>query len=145
VVARVVSVGYEGLALDELVALLVDAGVEVLVDVRLNAVSRRPGFSKTKLAAALAAAGIEYRHERSLGNPVDNRDRFRRGDPSAWQRMRDRVAREGHDAAERVADLAVHRCVALLCVERDDAICHRRIVSDHVRAMHPDVLVVNPR
>ena len=39
--------------------------------------SRKRGFSKTSLTAALAAAGIGYRHETELGNPPENRDAFR--------------------------------------------------------------------
>ena len=60
------SVGYEGRDLDEFVRLLRAHGVTVLLDVRLNAISRKPGFSKTRLTAALADAGIRYRHARAL-------------------------------------------------------------------------------
>lgn len=54
--ARVVSIGYEG----KTVAQLLAQDVKVLVDVRLTPLSRKPGLSKTKLAEALRAAGIDY-------------------------------------------------------------------------------------
>ena len=57
--------------------------MSVLVDVRLNAVSRKSGFSKKRLTQALKDAGIEYVHEKDLGNPQDNRDSFRNGDGEA--------------------------------------------------------------
>ncbi|MDQ3504076.1 MAG: DUF488 domain-containing protein [Actinomycetota bacterium] len=53
----------------------------MLLDVRLNAISRKPGFSKKRLTAALAAVGIGYRHARALGNPRDNREPFHSADP----------------------------------------------------------------
>lgn len=40
------SVGYEGRDLSDFVELLQENGVTVLLDVRLNAISRKPGFSK---------------------------------------------------------------------------------------------------
>lgn len=43
------SVGYEGRSLDELVNELHEHRVTVLLDVRLNAISRKPGLSKTRL------------------------------------------------------------------------------------------------
>jgi hypothetical protein len=51
--------------------------VTLLLDVREPPLSRRKGFSKTPRAAALAAAGIEYRHERTLGVPRALRRRLR--------------------------------------------------------------------
>ena len=76
----VLSVGYEGRTLGDLVGLLVDHGTTLLLDVRLNAISRKPGLSKSALRAGLAGAGIGYRHARALGNPQDNREPFRSGD-----------------------------------------------------------------
>ena len=68
VVGRIYSVGYEGLTIHGLVERLQQSRIEVLVDVRVNPHSRRPGFSKKKLSESLAAAGIGYRHEPLLGN-----------------------------------------------------------------------------
>ena len=89
---RIYSVGYEEMTLDGMVDRLASERVSVLVDVRLNPSSRRPGFSKTKLSETLAAAGISYVHEKELGNPQDNRDAYRSGDISARERMRSIVA-----------------------------------------------------
>ena len=59
---------------------LQNAGVKLLVDVRAVAASRRPGFSKTQLAAGLDERGIGYVHLRDLGTPKEGRDAARGGD-----------------------------------------------------------------
>ena len=43
----IVSIGYEKRSIEDLIDLLVDNAVELLVDVRLNPISRKKGFSKT--------------------------------------------------------------------------------------------------
>lgn len=70
------SLGYQGLSIDEYIDALQKRNVDVAVDVRLNAISRKPGFSKTKLSQALKDSGIEYLHLRELGSPKDNRAGF---------------------------------------------------------------------
>ncbi|MBF6074268.1 DUF488 domain-containing protein [Nocardia beijingensis] len=84
-----VSIGYEGKTVGDLVAQLVEQGVEVLVDVRLTPLSRKPGLSKTRLAESLAAVGIGYVHHRALGNPKSNREGFRAGEPESRARYHD--------------------------------------------------------
>jgi uncharacterized protein (DUF488 family) len=69
VAGRIYSVGYEGMTLQGLVDRLVAAHVAVVIDVRLNPTSRRPGFSRRRLAEGLSSAGIDYVHEKELGNP----------------------------------------------------------------------------
>lgn len=76
-----ISVGYEGRRIDEFVGDLRAREVTVVADVRLNAVSRRHGFSKTALREVLEAAGITYVHLRGLGNPRNNRAGFHASDP----------------------------------------------------------------
>ena len=95
------------------------AGVTLLVEVRWNPVSRKPGWSKRSLRAALEAAGIEYRHERALDNPPDHRVSFRRGDGDTGRpRMREILSNGSGPALRRLADDAAARRVAVPCVER---------------------------
>lgn len=63
------TIGYEGAALDDFMRILKAAKVDVLLDVRELAMSRRKGFSKTALGGALTDAGIHYRHEKQPGHP----------------------------------------------------------------------------
>lgn len=61
------SAGYEGRDIDSFVAALVDSHIGVVADVRLTPISRKKGFSKTRLGDALAEAGIKYTHLRGPG------------------------------------------------------------------------------
>src|SRR3712207_5356727 len=114
---------------EPLVAELEAAGIERLIDVRFRPQSRRPGMSKTRLAARLAEAGIAYEHRRALGTPADLRALYRAGRiEEAAAGYRRHV--EQH-AADELDDLAAEiggggpRTV-LLCLEADPARCHRR-------------------
>jgi len=130
------GIGYQGSTLDAFVADLVASRIDLVVDVRLNAISRQSGFSRRALSGALERAGIAYRHEPTLGNPPENRARFRRGDPEAVALMRTRVATAGAEAVARLAADSSVRQVAVLCIERDEEGCHRRVVLDAVRSEH---------
>jgi uncharacterized protein (DUF488 family) len=137
-----ITVGYEGRSAAELVATLTEAGVTVLADVRLTPSSRKPGLSKTGLAAALAAAGIEYLHLPALGNPRDNRQPFRHGDPASRERFEELLGTPPAQAAlaELESRIPGER-VALLCFERDAGRCHRQLVSDQLRGRDPRLAV----
>src|SRR5436190_8037431 len=78
-VMRIFTIGYEGATMDEFLAVLKAAGVERLIDVRALPLSRRPGFSKSPLRAALEQAGIEYVHLKALGTPAEGRAAARAG------------------------------------------------------------------
>jgi uncharacterized protein (DUF488 family) len=67
---NVLTIGYEGAALEDFLSTLKRARVSLLLDVREIALSRRKGFSKSALSAALSSFGIDYRHERALAGEV---------------------------------------------------------------------------
>jgi uncharacterized protein (DUF488 family) len=126
-----VSIGYEGRDIDSLVADLRAQSVTVVADVRQNAVSRKPGFSKRRLREHLASAGIDYVHLAALGNPRDNRVAFRARDPAARERYRELLRRpEAQAALDDITRLAQVGVVALLCYEADADTCHRSLVID---------------
>lgn len=133
------GIGYEGNTLEELVDQVQKQGATVLVDVRLNAISRKRGFSKTALAAGLEAAGITYLHRPQLGNPRENRagyghDAFSDVGRAARAQYSEHVGTEAGDAAlEELAQLATTTRVAVLCFERSELHCHRREVLNAVR------------
>ncbi len=70
---EVATIGYQGTTVQDFLRTLKKAKVDLVVDVRAVASSRLPGFSKSRLAANLAEAGIDYEHLRSLGTPADGR------------------------------------------------------------------------
>lgn len=142
VTSALVSVGYEGRSVDDLVQRLKLERVQVLVDVRLTPLSRKPGLSKTKLAEALRSEGIEYVHHRALGNPKDNRDGFRSGTSESRKRFREVLGSDAAtDALAHVVELLDGGVVALLCFERDHSTCHRDLVAEQVKVVSPNVEV----
>jgi uncharacterized protein (DUF488 family) len=128
----VLGVGYQGRDLDAFIAGLVDRGVTRVVDVRLTPISRKPGFSKTALRAALAEAGIAYEHRRELGNPKANRAGFA-GPAAELARARAVYAAllSTEEAARSLDELRARtrrELVALLCFEADERRCHRQVI-----------------
>lgn len=139
-----VTIGYEGKTVGDLVATLIEQKVRILVDVRLTPLSRKPGLSKTKLSEALSAEGIDYVHHRALGNPKDNRAGLRAGTPESLARYRDVLdSTAASDALAHVCKLMDGGSVALLCFEHDSAECHRNIVVDRLLEARPDAAVVH--
>lgn len=139
-----VSIGYEGKSIDDLVCLLLRERVWALVDVRLTPLSRKPGLSKTKLAESLSAVGIRYVHHRALGNPKDNRAGFRAGESESLARYREilRTA-AATDALAHVCELLGDGVVALLCFEHNHAECHRDVVANWLLRARPNASVVH--
>ena len=124
-------IGYEASSPADFDQALADAGVEVVVDVRAVALSRRAGFSKTALSARLKAQGLEYLHLRGLGDPKEGREAARAGDYDRFvavfsAHMQTSVAQA--DLSQLVL-LAQTQRVALLCYEADPTACHRSIVA----------------
>ena len=78
------TIGYEKALLKDVLAALTKAGVATLIDVRDRPISRRPGFSKRQLAAAIEDAGMHYVHLKALGTPPEGRLANRRRE---WDRF----------------------------------------------------------
>ncbi|MCQ4045892.1 DUF488 family protein [Streptantibioticus rubrisoli] len=138
------STGYEGRTIESFVAALVEAEVQAVVDVRLTPISRKPGFSKTRLSVALADVGIAYRHLRELGNPKDNRAPFWEGRLAEGRSGFRRVLQsaEANTQLDELVELAQRSRVAVLCFEQDEDRCHRQVVLEAVRE-RADVPVAN--
>jgi uncharacterized protein (DUF488 family) len=138
------TIGYQGSTASDFIECLCAAGVERVVDVRELPLSRRPGFSKSQLAAALTSAGIEYEHVRALGNPKANRERWRSGDTRGGA-----VAFRRHLHGEAGAELgelaaAVQKeTICLLCVEESHLDCHRSLIAGAIAERLPRVAVVH--
>lgn len=128
------TIGYQNATLPEVIARLQAAGVEILVDVRAVAASRRAGFSKTLLAGGLAEAGIEYLHLRPLGTPKAGRDAARKGRTAEMRAIyaEQLATPEAIDAFAQLAEIVRTRRAALLCFEQEAGECHRRVLSERL-------------
>lgn len=139
------TIGYEQTPSKAVLDELERAGVKLLVDVRAIAASRRPGFSKTQLAAGLDERGIGYVHLRGLGTPKEGRLAVRSGDVGTMERiyrahLKTAQAREEMDELASLVNTAGPVC--LLCYERDHRHCHRRFVAEII-AERDDVAIEN--
>ncbi|MFQ5680214.1 MAG: DUF488 family protein [Gemmatimonadota bacterium] len=138
------TVGHSTRSLSELVALLREAGVDLVVDVRRYPASRRfPHFSRESLEEALPRAGIEYRHEPAMGG----RRRLQGDSPNGWWRSEgfrayaDHLASEEfQDALRRLEAEAAERAPAVMCAEIVPWRCHRQLVADALVARGHEVV-----
>ena len=134
------TIGYEGATVQSFLAALQAAGVELLVDVRAVASSRRPGFSKSRLAENVQGVGIDYLHLRALGTPAEGRAAARAGRHAEMHAIfADHLATDpAQTELEALAGLVRGgRRVCLLCFEADPAHCHRTLVAEALQPLVP--------
>lgn len=131
---ELLTIGYEGTTSAEVLALLRESGVKLLIDVRAVAASRKPGFSKTKLAAGLQEAGIGYLHLQGLGTPKEGRQAVRSGQPRKMEAIYTEHMKSDRAQAELAHAIGRVRTEpsCLLCFERDHTACHRRLVAEAI-------------
>jgi uncharacterized protein (DUF488 family) len=128
------TIGYQRATLPRVIEALKAAQVDLLLDVRAVAASRKAGFSKTLLGSSLEAEGVGYLHLRDLGTPAAGRQAARAGRTEEM-----RASFNAHmqtDAAQAALQQAVEfsrtQRVCLMCFEADWRGCHRAIVADMI-------------
>lgn len=123
--APLYTAGYQGRTPDALIRLMQKHGITQLIDVREHPVSRRPGFGRKALSAAVTAAGLTYVHLREAGNPF--RKELQRGQYDAHLDAHPEIVAQVADTARRAPSV-------LLCFERDPEHCHRTALARRVAA-----------
>jgi uncharacterized protein (DUF488 family) len=126
------TTGYAGHELDSFVDKLRQHGVNTVIDIRQNPVSRKKGFSKSRLSSFLAENGLGYVHVRQLGVPRDLRQRLAAEACTLeeyFAEFREYAVAQYHALGEVEALAARERC-CLLCVETRPEDCHRSIVAE---------------
>jgi uncharacterized protein (DUF488 family) len=135
------TIGHSTRTIGGFLALLQQAAIDLLIDVRSVPRSRtNPQFNADALPAALAEAGIAYRHLPALGGL---RHRTKGAMPSAntlwrvaaFRNYADYAATDGFriGLGELLA-LARDHCCAIMCAEAVWWRCHRRIIADYLLA-----------
>jgi uncharacterized protein (DUF488 family) len=148
----VATIGVYGWTLDAFLDALRAAGVEQVLDVRQRRGVRGPEYAwanAARLQAALAAAGLDYRHHKELAPTTELRHVQYREDERAGVGKRsraelapeyvERYTREILDRADLgpiVAGLPPAGAAALLCVERDPEACHRSLIAARLAREH---------
>jgi uncharacterized protein (DUF488 family) len=124
--------------------------VRLLMDVRQRRGVRGPQYAwanAKRLQAALAGAGIGYRHHPELAPTTELRQlQYREDDRlGVGKRSREALAPEYQqrylseileraELADLVAELPGKGAAALFCVERDPEACHRSLIADRIAA-----------
>lgn len=132
---KLATIGYETDTQGGMINRLKAADVELVVDVRAVASSRKAGFSKTLLGNSLKAEGIDYLHLRPLGTPKAGRDAARAGRTDEMRQIFNAHLEEPEAqlALAQAIELAGQKRIALLCYEDDPNCCHRQIVAQRIR------------
>ena len=130
---KLFTIGYEQTPSKAVLDELEQAGVKLLVDVRAIASSRRPGFSKTQLAAGLDERGISYLHLRGLGTPKEGREAARGRQFALLHKiyaahLKTSQAREQLDELSSLVKKTGPVCI--LCYELDHRHCHRQWIAE---------------
>ena len=144
-----VTIGVYGFSADQFFAALQEAHVDTLCDIRRRRAVRGHDYAfanSIHLQERLAALGIRYLHRLDLAPSNELRARQEAADKQAHTARRKRselsdVFRAGYaeeviahfDAAAFVQSFpADTHVVALLCVEREPAACHRSLLAAHL-------------
>ena len=126
------TIGYQAATVRTFLEALARHRIDLLVDVRAVASSRRPGFAKSALAANLHGASIEYLHLKGLGTPAEGRAAARAGRHGEMIRIFERHMKTAGAQAEldTLAQIVrSDRRACLLCLEADPTQCHRSLVA----------------
>lgn len=137
------TIGYEGAAIEDLIAALTRAGITRVLDIRESPYSQRGEFSTDELRAALAEYGIAYTHIRTLGNPPAGREAARAGHAAAFREifsahLNGPAARDGLAMA---LEFAADEAVCLLCLEKSPIHCHRSMVAARLNELSGQAIV----
>ena len=136
------TIGHSTRPIEEFVALLQQANVRVLADVRTIPRSRtNPQFNSEALRLTLAERQIQYHHIKKLGglrgkrpggedspNTFWRNESFRNYADYAW-------STEFSEGLQELLDLDRIGVCAIMCAEAVWWRCHRRIIADYLTAM----------
>jgi uncharacterized protein (DUF488 family) len=131
------TIGYEQATSPAVLDELSEAKVELLIDTRAVAASRKPGFSKRQLAAGLDERGIAYLHLQGLGTPKEGREAARSGKMDVLSRIYHahlKTEKAQQELDELTALAASGKRLCLLCFERDPRQCHRQWIAEEIEA-----------
>lgn len=126
------TIGFAGKTAEEFFALLSQAGVEKLIDIRQNRGGQLSGFAKhPDLSFFLRKiAGIAYEHEPLLAPPPELLKSYRKMKDWPTYETNFLAAMKERGVPAILDNASWPSKVALLCSEPGPEKCHRRLVAD---------------
>lgn len=130
----VFTAGYEGLSIDAFLHLLIECGIERLIDVRRNPIARRFGFHKSTLSRLLGHVQIEYVHVPELGIASSLRQNLKTDQDyeQLFDDYESTTLAEERAAIAYVSELVAERPSVLVCMESSHEYCHRSRLANCV-------------
>lgn len=127
----ITTIGYEGKSIDKFLGELIENKINILIDVRRNAFSRKYGFQEEALKNYLGKINIDYMHIPELG--IDSQFRKNLDDPEAYRLLFKKYKedmKENNLYLERIKNISKDKRIALMCFEKDIECCHRGILAE---------------
>jgi len=143
---KLFTVGYEGCDIQEFVEFLSSKKIKLVADVRKNPVSRKRGFSKNKLAEALATKNIAYIHLPALGVPTEWRKKAKEELITRKKMFSDyqkKILPKGEDEIKDLLQRTKKTKLVILCYEADASDCHRSYVAAKMKKLSKEKLTVS--
>ncbi|MEY8523462.1 DUF488 family protein [Lachnospiraceae bacterium 38-10] len=128
------TIGYEGQSLETFINKLIKNDIRLLCDVRKNPLSRKFGFSKSKLQHILGTIGIQYVHIPELG--IESQKRVNLKSISDYQQLFQEYE-TSLSKRQKYLDyvhllLSNNIRIVLLCYEKEPEMCHRHVIRDYI-------------
>ena len=124
------TTGYEGESTDKFIQKLLKENIDIVIDIRQNPVSRKPGFSKKPLSLLLKNFKIGYLHIEELGTPTPLRDYLKKtNNYETFFEMYKSFVMEYKESIFDLVDLAKQYRICLLCFENNVHFCHRGVIA----------------
>lgn len=132
------TIGYEGKTIESFINQLIKNDIRLLCDVRKNPISRKFGFSKTKIQHILNTIGIEYIHIPELG--IESQKRINLESNFDYQQLFQEY-RISLPQRKKYLEyvyflLSSNVRIALMCYEKEPKMCHRHVIKDYIRLNH---------
>lgn len=130
--------GYQQKTVDGFLAGLLTRGIERIIDVRANPVSRNYGFAGRTLSALAEKIDILYRHFPQLGVPSEQRKDLAttKQYDELFERYSNSVLPREPGAIADIAGLMTKMPSTLLCYEAEAKLCHRSRLADAVSKLN---------
>ncbi len=132
------TIGYEGESVESFANTLIKNDVRLLCDVRKNPLSRKFGFSKSKLGHIVETVGIKYVHIPELG--IESEKRSSLDSVADYKSLFENYAKSltnWRPQLEYLFDLLnANVRIALMCFEKEPEMCHRHVIRDYLLKSH---------